>query len=187
MANDINDQSAQRQEKLSKLRQQGNPYPNDFRRDSCAKEVVEQQERLAMEAPETRGSEVKLAGRLISKRIMGKASFAHLQDESGRIQLYAQRDRLPDGQYNESFKKFDIGDIIGVIGRPFITKTGELTIEASQFQLLVKSLHPLPEKHHGLTNVEIRYRQRYIDLLVSEASRDVFRKRAETILSLIHI
>ena len=184
MVNDINDQSAQRQEKLSKLRQQGNPYPNDFRRDSCAKEVVEQQERLALEAPETRGSEVKLAGRLISKRIMGKASFAHLQDESGRVQLYAQRDRLPDGQYNESFKKFDIGDIIGVIGRPFITKTGELTIEASQFQLLVKSVHPLPEKHHGLTNVEIRYRQRYIDLLVSEASRDVFRKRAETIRSL---
>ena len=137
MVSDINDQTVQRKEKLSKLRQQGNPYPNDFRRDSCAKNALEQQERLASQAPETRGDEIKLAGRLMSRRIMGKASFAHIQDESGRIQLYAQRDRLPDGQYNESFKKFDIGDIIGVIGRPFITKTGELTIEVSQFQLLV--------------------------------------------------
>ena len=184
MVKDINDQTVQRKEKLSKLRQQGNPYPNDFRRDSCAKDVLEQHERLASEESETRGGEVKLAGRLISRRIMGKASFAHIQDESGRIQLYAQRDNLPDGQYNESFKKLDIGDIIGIIGKPFITKTGELTIELSQFQLLVKSLHPLPEKHHGLTNVEIRYRQRYIDLLVSETSRDVFRKRAATIRSL---
>ena len=184
MVNDISDQTVQRKEKLAKLRQQGDPCPNDFRRDSCAKDVLEQHEKLASEEPETRGGEIKLAGRLMSRRIMGKASFAHIQDESGRIQLYAQRDRLPDGQYNESFKKFDIGDIIGVIGKPFITKTGELTIEVSQFHLLVKSLHPLPEKHHGLTNVEIRYRQRYIDLLVSETSRDVFRKRAATIRSL---
>ena len=184
MVNDIHDQTVQRKEKLSRLRQQGNPYPNDFRRDSCAKDVLEQCEKLSSEQPETRGGEVKLAGRLISKRIMGKASFAHIQDESGRIQLYAQRDRLPDGQYNDSFKKLDIGDIIGVVGKPFITKTGELTIELSQFQLLVKSLHPLPEKYHGLTNVEIRYRQRYVDLLVSEASREVFRKRTATVRSL---
>jgi lysyl-tRNA synthetase class 2 len=100
MVKDINDQTVQRKEKLSKLRQQGNPYPNNFRRDSCAKDVLEQHERLASEESETRGGEVKLAGRLISRRIMGKASFAHIQDESGRIQLYAQRDNLPDGQYN---------------------------------------------------------------------------------------
>lgn len=106
---------------------------------------------------------VAVAGRLMAKRIMGKASFAQLQDMSGRMQLFLQRDALPEGVYNEGFKKWDIGDIIGAEGTLFKTKTGELSVKVSSIKLLTKSLRPLPEKFHGLSDQETRYRQRYVD------------------------
>ena len=121
---------------------------------------------------------VSVAGRMMSRRIMGKASFAHLQDESGRVQLYVSRNDLGDEDY-ASFKKWDIGDIIGIEGCLFRTKTGEISIHAKKATLLAKSLHPLPEKYHGLTNLEQRYRQRYVDLIVNPEVKDTFYKRSQ--------
>ncbi len=128
------------------------------------------------------GVRVQVAGRLMSRRIMGKASFAHVQDMSGRIQLFVQRDALPEGVYNAQFKKvWDVGDIVGADGLLFKTKTGELSIRCDEVRLLTKSLRPLPEKFHGLTDQEQRYRQRYLDLIMNESSRDVFRVRTRMI------
>ncbi|MBQ7352504.1 MAG: lysine--tRNA ligase [Clostridia bacterium] len=121
---------------------------------------------------------VSVAGRMMSRRIMGKASFAHLQDEGGRVQLYVSRNDLGDEDY-ASFKKWDIGDIIGIEGCLFRTKTGEISIHAKKAILLAKSLHPLPEKYHGLTNLEQRYRQRYVDLIVNPEVKDTFYKRSQ--------
>lgn len=121
---------------------------------------------------------VSVAGRMMSRRIMGKASFAHLQDEGGKIQLYVSRNDLGDEDY-ASFKKWDIGDIIGIEGCLFRTKTGEISIHAKKAILLAKSLHPLPEKYHGLTNLEQRYRQRYVDLIVNPEVKDTFYKRSQ--------
>jgi len=115
------------------------------------------------------------------KRVMGKASFATLQDSSAKIQIFATRDELPEGFYNEQFKKWDIGDIIGAVGTLFKTNVGELSIRISQIKLLTKSLRPLPEKFHGLADQEIRYRQRYVDLIVSEDSRNVFKRRSQIV------
>ncbi|MCG2633425.1 MAG: lysine--tRNA ligase [Gammaproteobacteria bacterium] len=127
---------------------------------------------------------VALAGRMMTRRVMGKASFAHLQDDSGQIQLYLQRDSLPQGFYNEQFKKWDIGDIIGVQGALFRTRTGELSVKVDQVCLLVKALRPLPEKWHGLQDQEVRYRQRYLDLIMNEKSRSLFRLRSRLIAGL---
>jgi len=180
-----NEQIKQRREKLTALRENGaNPFPNDFRRNTVAAEILARYEDRENEELEAEPVRVKVAGRMMSRRIMGKASFAHVEDMSGRIQLFVQRDSLPEGFYNTSFKKWDIGDIIGVEGVLFRTKTGELTIRVDGIQLLVKSLRPLPEKYHGLTDLEMRYRQRYVDLIMSQASRDSFRKRTR-IISLI--
>jgi len=180
-----NEQIKQRREKLAAMRANGgNPFPNDFRRNTMAAEILARYESKGKEALEEEAVRVKVAGRMMSRRIMGKASFAHIEDMSGRIQLFVQRDFLPEGFYNTCFKKWDIGDIIGVEGVLFRTKTGELTIRVDGIQLLVKSLRPLPEKHHGLTDLEMRYRQRYVDLIMSQASRDSFRKRTR-IISLI--
>jgi lysyl-tRNA synthetase class 2 len=120
----------------------------------------------------------------MTKRVMGKAAFAHVRDESGDIQIYAQRDSLPEGIYNGLFKKLDLGDIIGVEGTLFRTRTGELTVNVTDVRLLVKALRPMPEKYHGLTDIETRYRQRYVDLLANQDSKEVFRKRARTMASL---
>ena len=114
---------------------------------------------------------------MMSRRVMGKASFAHLQDVSGRVQLYVRRDELPEGVYAE-FKRWDVGDIVAAEGRLFRTRTGELSVEVSAIRLLVKSLVPLPEKWHGLADQETRYRQRYLDLIVNERAREVFRARS---------
>ena len=180
-----NEQIKLRREKLTALRENGaNPFPNDFRRNTVAAEILARYEDRENEELEAEPVRVKVAGRMMSRRIMGKASFAHVEDMSGRIQLFVQRDSLPEGFYNTSFKKWDIGDIIGVEGVLFRTKTGELTIRVDGIQLLVKSLRPLPEKYHGLTDLEMRYRQRYVDLIMSQASRDSFRKRTR-IISLI--
>ena len=124
---------------------------------------------------------VKVTGRLMTRRIMGKASFAHIQDMSGKIQLFLQRDSLPEGIYNEQFKKYDIGDIIAAEGVLFHTKTGELTVRVDSIRLLTKALRPLPEKYHGLTDAETRYRQRYVDLIMNEQTRSVFKTRAAVI------
>jgi lysyl-tRNA synthetase class 2 len=180
-----NEQIKLRREKLTAMRENGNnPFPNDFRRNTMAAEILARYEGKDNDQLEAEPVRVKVAGRMMSRRIMGKASFAHVEDMSGRIQLFVQRDSLPEGLYNSGFKKWDIGDIIGVEGVLFRTKTGELSIRVDAIQLLVKSLRPLPEKYHGLTDQEIRYRQRYVDLIMSQASRDSFRKRTR-IISLI--
>lgn len=123
------------------------------------------------------GKTVALAGRMMSKRVMGKASFAHLRDDKGDIQLYVRRDELGEEPY-AAFKKLDVGDIIGVKGEVFRTKTGELSVRATELTLLAKSLRPLPEKFHGLTDTEMRYRQRYVDLIANPEVKDTFVKRS---------
>jgi lysyl-tRNA synthetase class 2 len=177
---DDNKLIAQRREKLAELRQSGVAFPNDFRRNTLVQALHEQYGEEDGATIETRQVHVKAAGRLMAKRLMGKASFTQIQDMSGRMQAFLQKDALPDGVY-EQFKQWDIGDIIGVEGTLFRTKTGELSIKASNIRLLTKSLQPLPEKYHGLTDTEIRYRQRYVDLIVSEETRQVFRRRVEII------
>ncbi len=124
---------------------------------------------------------VAIAGRMMSRRIMGKASFAHLQDMSGKIQLYVRRDDLPEGLYNSGFKKWDVGDIIGATGTVMKTNKGELSIHVDSISLLTKSLQPLPEKFHGLTDQEKRYRQRYVDLIMNEETRNTFKIRSQVI------
>lgn len=173
---------AQRRGKLTQLRNHGNPFPNDFRRNTMAGELHAEYGEKDAEALEALGLRVQVAGRMMSRRVMGKASFAHLQDMSGRIQLFVQRDNLPEGQYNGLFKKdLDLGDIIGAEGVLFRTKTGELSVKVDSVRLLTKSLRPLPEKFHGLTDQEQRYRQRYLDLIMNEASRQTFRVRTHIV------
>ncbi len=171
------DQIQQRRAKLAQLREKGNPFPNDFRRDAMAADL---HKNYAEKLPE-QAIVVKVAGRMMTRRIMGKASFATIQDVGGQIQLYVQRDALPDGFYSEEFKKFDIGDIVAAEGELFHTKTGELSVRVSDMRLLTKSLRPLPEKFHGLTDAETRYRQRYVDLIMSEETRRIFRQRSQAI------
>ena len=181
---DDNEQVVQRREKLSVLRETMNPFPNDFRRDAKAADILERFGAHEADTLESDGVSLSLAGRLMTKRVMGKAAFAHVRDESGDIQIYAQRDSLPEGIYNGLFKKLDLGDIIGVEGTLFRTRTGELTVNVTNVRLLVKALRPMPEKYHGLTDIETRYRQRYVDLLANQDSREVFKKRARTMASL---
>jgi lysyl-tRNA synthetase class 2 len=171
---------SQRRKKLNALRESGRAFPNDFRRDAIAGELHAEygdKDNAELEASPVR---VKVAGRLMAKRVMGKASFAQLQDMSGRIQLFLQRDTLEDGVYQE-FKGWDIGDIIGAEGVMFKTKTGELSVRVESIRLLTKSLRPLPEKFHGLADQETRYRQRYVDLIMNEVSRDTFRMRSRIV------
>lgn len=173
---DENKLIAQRREKLAALRE-GIAFPNDFRRDSLAERLQERYGEDEAGALQEKDIRVKVAGRLMAKRIMGKASFAQIQDMSGRIQLFLQRDALPEGVY-DAFKTWDIGDIVGAEGVMFKTKTGELSVKTSNLRLLTKSLRPLPEKFHGLADQETRYRQRYVDLIMTEDSRKTFRLRS---------
>ena len=177
---DENTLIAQRRAKLDALREEGVAFPNDFRRNAIAGELhaeYGEQENEQLEATPIR---VRVAGRLMAKRVMGKASFAQLQDMSGRIQLFLQRDSLPEGVY-QTFKGWDIGDIIGAEGVLFKTKTGELSVRTETIRLLTKSLRPLPEKFHGLADQETRYRQRYVDLIMNEVSRNTFRMRSRIV------
>ncbi len=176
---------AQRREKLRLLREQGHPFPNDFRRDALAGELHEEYDAWDAEALEASERRVRVAGRLMSRRIMGKASFCHLQDMSGRIQLFLQRDRLGTEVYQQ-FKQWDLGDILGAEGTLFKTRTGELSVRVDRLCLLTKSLRPLPEKFHGLTDQESRYRQRYLDLIINEASRKTFQLRSQIIRFIRH-
>ena len=174
------EQMAQRRAKLSELRESGQAYPNDFRRDSLAADLHERYKDTDAETLVESSPQVIVAGRMMSCRIMGKASFAHIQDVSGRIQIYLRRDDLPEGVYAQ-FKKWDVGDILGISGRVFRTNKGELSVHAESVRLLCKSLRPLPEKWHGLSDMETRYRQRYVDLIVNEQAREVFRTRSKVI------
>lgn len=176
-----NEQIKQRREKLQLWREKGDAFPNDFRRDALAADLHEQYGEKDKDTLEETSIEVAIAGRLMSKRVQGKVSFAHVQDMSGRIQLFVQRDNLPEGFYNSEFKKYDIGDIVGARGEVFKTNTGELSIRVSQIQLLSKSVRPFPEKYHGLSDQETRYRQRYVDLVVTEQTRETFRIRSKAI------
>ncbi len=168
---------AERRRKLATLREGGNPYPNDFHRNALADELQQMYGAHDQDTLEGENVIVAVAGRMMVKRVMGKASFIKLQDRSGQIQVHVERERVADGVYSD-FKKWDVGDIVGATGALFKTKTGELTVRADELRLLTKSLRPLPEKFHGLADQEIRYRQRYVDLIVNETSRDVFHKRS---------
>lgn len=177
---DENEQLQQRRSKLEKLREKGNPYPNDFKRDTTSACLHAEHGEKSVEELTASKKTAKVAGRLMTRRIMGKASFINLQDMSGTIQIYVKRDELPEGVYEE-FKHWDIGDFLGIEGFLFKTKTGELTIEATSIRLLTKSLRPLPDKWHGLSDQEIRYRQRYLDLICNQESRSTFHARSKAI------
>ena len=177
--NNDNDLIAERRKKLSALREKECAYPNSFRRNVLAADLHDEYDNMDQGEIQTRNVRVKVAGRMMTRRIMGKAAFAHLQDMSGRIQIYVKRDDLPDGMYAD-FKQLDLGDILGVEGYVFKTKTGELSIHVEKIKILVKSLRPLPEKFHGLADQETRYRQRYLDLITNEETRNIFNIRSRT-------
>jgi lysyl-tRNA synthetase, class II len=180
---DTNQIIAERRAKLEQLRARGNAYPNGFFRKDFAGDLVEKHGASDAAALEAEPVSVRIAGRMMLKRVMGKASFATLQDMSGRIQIYVT-DSHPGAAEHEAFKQYDIGDIIGVEGVLFKTKKGELTVRAHSVALLTKSLRPLPEKFHGLTDQELRYRQRYLDLIMNEATRATFVQRSRVIQAL---
>ncbi len=179
-AQDENKLIAVRREKLAEIKKQNNAYPNDFRREHYSEALHTEYDQFDKETLAEKDISVSLAGRLMAKRVMGKASFAHIQDMEGRIQLFVQRETLPEGHY-QTFKSWDIGDIIAVEGVLFKTKTDELSVRVSAIRLLTKSLRPLPEKFHGLTDQEQRYRQRYVDLIMNDESRKVFQIRSKVI------
>jgi lysyl-tRNA synthetase class 2 len=172
---------AQRRSKLAALRENGQAFPNDFRRNVMAGELLVEYAEADNETLEAEPVRVSIAGRMMSRRIMGKAAFAHVRDMSGQIQLFVTRDALPEGFYNQQFKKWDIGDIIGATGTLFRTKTGELSVKVEEIRLLTKSLRPLPEKWHGLADQETKYRQRYLDLIMNEVTRNTFRMRSQIV------
>jgi len=171
---------AHRRARLDVLREKGNPFPNDFRREHLAKQLHDEYDAFSKAELEEMETSAKVAGRVILRRIMGKASFVTLQDVSTRIQLYVTQNDLGEEAYDE-FKKLDLGDIIGASGSMMKTNKGELSVQVSELQLLTKSLRPLPDKHKGLTDTETRYRQRYIDLMVNEDSREIFIRRTKII------
>lgn len=178
---DENELIAQRRMKLDALREAGNAFPNTFRRDSYAEALHEQYDDFDKDELKAKAIRVKVAGRMVLRRIMGKASFATLQEMTGRIQLYVRRDDLPEGLYNGQFKKWDLGDIVGAEGVLFKTQTGELSVAVDNIELLTKSLRPLPDKHKGLADQEARYRQRYVDLIANEDSRRTFILRSRIV------
>lgn len=176
---DLNNELKTRREKLANLREQGIAFLNDFRRDHTSDQLHAEFDGKENEELEALNIEVAVAGRMMTRRIMGKASFVTLQDVGGRIQLYVARDDLPEGVYNEQFKKWDLGDILGAKGKLFKTKTGELSIHCTELRLLTKALRPLPDKFHGLQDQEARYRQRYLDLISNDESRNTFKVRSQ--------
>src|SRR3954469_12253743 len=177
---DENKLIAERRAKLTAARSEGQAFPNDFRRDALAGELhaaYGEREDAWLEANPIK---VQVGGRMMSKRIMGKASFAKVADRTGQIQLFLQKETLGETMYY-AFKSWDVGDIVGGEGVLFRTKTGELSVRAERVRLLVKSLRPLPDKWHALADMETRYRQRYVDLIVNEQSRTVFKTRTRIV------
>lgn len=180
---DENHVIAERREKLKAMRiaaKENNVavFPNDFKPKHKAADLHAEYNALDKETLDPQAISVTVAGRMVLKRVMGKASFATIQDATGRIQLYVARDEIGEELYT-SFKHWDLGDIMGATGRLFKTKTGELSIHVSEIKLLTKSLRPLPEKYHGLQDQEIKYRQRYVDLITSEETRETFKARSK--------
>src|SRR6266480_1154630 len=177
---DDNQIIAERRGKLKALRAQGGAYPNDFRRDALAAELHQAHDAKTAEELESAPTSVAVAGRMMLKRVMGKASFATLQDMSGRVQLYVTNDHA-GAEIHDAFKHWDLGDIVGARGTLFKTRTGELTVKVNDLRLLSKALRPLPEKFHGLTDQEQKYRQRYVDLITSPETRRVFAARSQIV------
>lgn len=169
---------AERREKLARLRSQGVAYPNDFKPTTHAADLHMRYEHMTKEELEAEGVEVTIAGRMMLKRVMGKASFATVQDGSGQIQFYIN-DEGVGNETHEAFKHWDMGDMIGAVGTLFRTNKGELSIRCKTLRLLAKSLRPLPDKFHGLADQEMKYRQRYVDLIVTPETRQTFMRRAQ--------
>jgi len=180
---DENQIVTERRGKLTALRGHGQAFPNDFRRDALAADLHAKHGAQENDTLEPQAITVAVAGRMMLKRVMGKACFATLQDMSGRIQLYITLDSV-GAEKLDAFKHWDLGDIVGAVGTLFKTKSGELTVKASQIRLLAKALRPLPEKFHGMTDQEQRYRQRYVDLITNPAAREVFVKRSQIVQSM---
>ncbi|MDX8379008.1 MAG: lysine--tRNA ligase [Gallionella sp.] len=177
---DDNQIIAERRNKLAAIRKAGIAYPNDFNRTDLAGDLYANHEQMSKAALETAQIQVAVAGRMMLKRVMGKASFATLQDMTGRLQLYISNGNTGEAVHSE-FKHYDLGDILGAVGVLFKTKTGELSVRVSKVRLLTKSLRPLPEKFHGLADQEQKYRQRYLDLITNEDTRRVFLTRTKII------
>ncbi|HXP67109.1 MAG TPA: lysine--tRNA ligase [Steroidobacteraceae bacterium] len=173
--NDENHLIAERRAKLARLRERGIAFPNDFRRNALAGDLLTAYDGKPAEALDADPVRVSVAGRMRVKRVMGKASFAKLEDSSGAIQIFLQQSAL--GEVYEEFKGWDVGDVIGAEGVLFRTKTNELSVRADKLFLLTKSLRPLPDKWHGIADTETRYRRRYVDLIMNEDSRRVFEMR----------
>ncbi|OGL46032.1 MAG: lysine--tRNA ligase [Candidatus Schekmanbacteria bacterium RBG_16_38_11] len=185
MKNEENELIVQRKNKIEELKSLGlNPYPNDFKPTHSVEDIKKVYGEKGNEELEGLADEVKVAGRMITVRLMGKTTFAHIQDFSGKMQVMLRENDLGESNYGVFKKLFDIGDFIGVRGKLFRTKTGELTIWVKEFKLLTKSLRPLPEKWHGLKDIEIRYRQRYVDLIVNPDVKKVFEARSRVIRAL---
>jgi lysyl-tRNA synthetase class 2 len=180
---DTNQVIEERRQKLKALRAKGIAYPNDFKRKHLAAELTEKYDETDRDSMDMNPVVVRVAGRMMLKRVMGKASFATIQDMSGKIQLYVT-DSYPGKAEHESFKHWDVGDIIGAEGVLFKTKTGEVTVRVKKLWMLAKSLRPLPEKFHGLTDQELRYRQRYVDLIMNEDARLTFVQRTRIVQAL---
>ncbi|MBF0217920.1 MAG: lysine--tRNA ligase [Gammaproteobacteria bacterium] len=173
---------AERRAKLTQLRQkQAVAFPNSFRRSALAADLQHNYANCDRPELESLAVDVAVAGRIMAKRIMGKASFIQIKDGSGLFQLYVQQETFGEAFYDDEFKHWDIGDIVGAKGRIFRTGKGELSLKATSIELLCKSLRPLPEKFHGLSDQEIKYRQRYVDLIMSDESRHLFRTRSRII------
>jgi len=180
MSEDENLLITQRREKLSAMREKGNAFPNQYQPSHKAAQLHSEHGEKEKEVLAEEGISVSIAGRMMSRRVMGKASFAGLRDVTGNIQLFVQREQIGEDVYSD-FKTWDIGDIVGAEGTLFITKTGELSVKVSKMHLLTKSLRPLPEKFHGLSDQETRYRQRYVDLIMNEDARATFLMRTAVI------
>jgi lysyl-tRNA synthetase, class II len=176
MSDDENHLIAERRAKLARLRERGVAFPNDFRRDALAADLFTAYGEKSTEALEATPVRVAVAGRMRAKRVMGKASFAKLEDSSGEIQVFLQQAAL--GEVYDDFKGWDVGDVVGAEGNLFRTKTGELSVRVERLVLLTKSLRPLPDKWHGIADTEMRYRRRYVDLIMNEESRKVFATRS---------
>lgn len=179
MSEERSEQELVRRGKLAELAAAGYPYPNDVAVDATSADVRSYVQNRTPESSDTPPT-LTLAGRVLTIRHMGKASFCNLQDRNGQIQIYVRKDDIGEESF-EAFKSFDMGDIVELSGFPFATKTGEPTVHVKKIRLLVKCLHPLPEKWHGLTDVEVRYRQRYLDLIVNPEVAQTFRARSRII------
>lgn len=173
-----------RKQKFINMKKEGFSFPNNFRRNTNSKKIHQKYKKKDTNELKDLKIKVSIAGRMIQRRIMGKASFFTLQDIEGKIQIYVKEKEISAEHYNKNFKKWDIGDILGVIGVLFKTKTGELSIYCSDIKILNKSLKPLPDKFHGLCNQEIRYRKRYLDLISNNKLYNVFKNRSKIIMAI---